>query len=461
MKSFFSIIIFLLGIVNPVFLNGQDFKQELVIKSIYKNALGSRKAYNDLRYLCKNTKGRISGSPQAAEAVEFTYQLMKQMNLDSVWLQPVMVKNWKRGKNEKASIHSSIMGIIEVPVLSLGGSVGTGEKGITAGIVEVKSFEELEALGKKKIKNKIVFFNKAMDPTLSSTFKAYSKTAFQRTRGAAEAAKYGAVAVVVRSLTIVNSDFPHTGIMFYEEGIPEIPAVVISTNGANLLNNWLKKDPGLQFYFENHCELWPEVLSYNVIGEIRGRERPDEIITIGGHLDSWDNSEGAHDDGGGCMQSIDVLRIFNELDIEPKRTVRAVMFMDEEYAQRGGQKYAEEAARKNEKHYFALESDAGVLTPRGFGFSLADEKRLQNLLSLNVYFKPYKTNLFKEGGWGVDIYPLRHICPILIGYIPDDSRYFNYHHSANDTFEKINHREMQMGTAAIASLVYLIDYFDF
>ncbi|MEN8115879.1 MAG: M20/M25/M40 family metallo-hydrolase [Bacteroidota bacterium] len=436
---------------------GQEESQ--VIRNIFDEALTDQTAYENLRYLCKNCDGRVTGSSQAAAAVEFTFRVMSKMNLDTVYKQPVQVPRWVRGEKEQASIQSGKFGKKGVPVAALGNSVGTGDVGLSAKVVEVHTFDELKELGTENIKGKIVFFNRPMDPKMINTFGAYGKAANQRTQGAAEAAKYGAVGVVVRSLTTSQDDFPHTGVMMYEEGVPEIPAVAISTNGANLLSEWLKTDPKLTFYFRTTCKTLPEVTSHNVIGEIKGSEFPDEIITVGGHIDSWDPGEGAHDDGAGCMQSIEVLRLYNKLGIKPKRTIRAVMFMDEEVAQRGGKEYARQAALNNENHYFALEADRGGLMPRGFGVS-APAERQEEILALKKYFEPYGIIDFKKGGGGVDIGPLKQFGIPLASFIPEMQRYFDYHHSENDSFEQVNFREFQLGSAAIASFIYLIDKYD-
>ncbi|NQU85943.1 MAG: M20/M25/M40 family metallo-hydrolase [Mariniphaga sp.] len=451
-----SIIICLIGL--PVFLKGQ-VKEEVQIKMFFNKALTDRTAYENLRYLCKNTKGRIAGTPEAATAVEFTFQVMNRMNLDSVFLQPVQVPRWVRGEKEQAKILSDKFGNKEVPITALGISIGTGEPGLTAKVIEVHNFEQFAELGEEKIKGNIVFYNRHMDPTLINTFSAYGAATNQRTQGASKAAEYGAVGVVVRSLTTALDDHPHTGVMRYDNNFPKIPAVAISTNGADLLSLWLKEDPNLNFYFRTTCETFPDVTSYNVIGEIMGSKYPEEIITVGGHLDAWDNSEGAHDDGAGCVQAIEVLRLFKKMGIKPKRTIRAVMFMDEEIAQRGGKEYARQADLKNEKHYFALESDRGGLLLKGFGIT-APEERLEKMLALKKYFEPYGIQEFTKGGGGVDIGPLGQFGTPLSSFVPDMQRYFDFHHSAFDTFEQVNIRELQMGSAAIASLIYLIDTFD-
>lgn len=452
-----TVILFLFGLVYLFSVNAQE--NEKMIKSFFDEALTSQTAFENLRCLCKNYKGRVTGSPEANAAVDYTFQLMKNMNLDRVEKQAVLVPCWERGEKETASVKSGKFGFQQVPVSALGMSVGTGENGISARVIEVQDFEQLEILGKENIEGKIIFYNRPMDPTMINTFGAYGSAANQRTQGAAKAAAFGAVGVVIRSLTTSQDDFPHTGVMRYDESTTKIPAVAISTNGANLLSGWLKEDSLVVFNFRTTCSLKPEVTSYNVIGEIKGTEFPDQIITIGGHLDAWETGEGAHDDGAGCMQSIEVLRLFQALGIQPKRTIRAVMFMDEEIAQRGGKEYARQAVLKNENHYFALEADRGALMPRGFGVSAPDE-RLNKILELKNYFEPYGITDFKKGGGGVDIGPLGETGTALSSFVPDMQRYFDFHHSGNDTFEQVNFREFQMGSAAIASFIYFIDKYD-
>ena len=451
------VILFFLLLLKTSYPQTND---SLLISNVFDDALSSRIAYENLRYLCKNMKGRVTGSPQAAAAVEFTKQVMENMDLDSVYLQDVMVPNWNPGDKEYASITSSLFGSKEVSVCALGNSIGTGKDGKFGHVIEVKNFEELEQIGQQKIEGKIVFYNRPMETSLINTFRAYGRAVNQRTSGAAEAAKYGAIGAVVRSVTTALDNFPHTGVMRYQNGVNKIPAIAISTNDAEVLSKWLKKDSLLNFYFRTTCKQLKEVKSHNVIAEIRGTKYPEEIIVVGGHLDAWYNAEGAHDDGAGCIQAIEVLRLFKKLNIKPKRTIRAVMFMDEEVAQRGGKKYAEIVGLKNEKHYFALESDRGAFIPRGFSFSV-ENKRFQNLLKFQKFFLPYRINQFMKGGGGVDIGPLKKYGVPLASIVPDDQRYFDCHHSPNDTFEQVNFRELQMGSAAIASLVYLIDKYGF
>jgi len=431
---------------------------EKTVRSIFDEALTDRTAFSQLEYLCKNTKGRIPGSAAAAEAVEYTRQALIKVGADSVWLQKVSVPHWERGF-EKCSIVSAKLGSEDLNITALGLSVGTAPEGIISKVIEVHDFEELKKIGRKNVEGKIVFFNRPADDKLINSFAGYAGAVNQRTQGASEASKYGAVAVIVRSATQALDNFPHTGVNSYEENVTKIPAVAVSTIGAEMLSQWLKSDSELTIHLISTCRNLPDIWSYNVIGEIRGTQKPNEYFSVGGHLDAWDIGEGAIDDGGGCIQAIEMIRIFKKLGIRPKRTVRAVMFMNEEMTGTGGRAYAEEAKRKGEIQYVALEADRGVMTPRGFSFD-AEGERLQKLIALSSFFVPYNIRDFDKGGGGSDISPLKSLGTVLIGSVPEAQRYFYYHHSANDTFEQVNCREFQLGNAASASLIYLIDFFN-
>lgn len=432
---------------------------EKVLTSIFNEALTDRTAYKNLEYLCKNTKGRIAGSAAAEKAIEFTRQALINAGADTVWLQKVPIPVWKRG-SEKCRITSSKNGKHDLSITALGLSVGTSENGVVSKVIEVHDFDELKALGRNRIEGKIVFYNRPSDNKLINSFAGYSGAVNQRTAGASEASKLGAIAVIVRSATQSLDNFPHTGVTHYDTGVNPIPSVAVSTIDAELLSSWLKTDSLLSVSLVSTCKNYPDSFSYNVIGEIHGTLKPNEYITVGGHIDAWDIAEGAHDDGGGCVQAIEMIRLYKKLGIKPKRSVRAVMFMNEEMSGTGGRTYAAEAKLKGEIHYAALESDRGVMSPRGFGFD-ADGDKLQKLQSLASWFIPYNIRDFDKGGGGSDISPLKALGALQIGFMPDSQRYFSYHHSANDTFEQVNIRELQMGSAAIAALIYLIDFFDF
>ncbi len=444
-----------------VMIFGQNFGQtedEKQLRLIYDAALKEGKAYDWLNYLSNQIGGRLSGSVQAQQAVDFAKAKMDELGLDRVWLQPVMVPKWVRGTPEFAYIETAPGITSNVPICALGGSVATYGRGIKANVIEVHSIEELKTLGKEKISGKIVFFNRPMNPTLINTFEAYSEAVDQRSRGAAEAGKYEALGVIVRSMNLRNDDFPHTGGMSYGD-TPEaerIPAAAISTNGADLLSTTLRLNPDTNFFFKLNCRQLQDVESYNVIGEIKGSTHPDEIMVVGGHLDSWDLGDGSHDDGAGCVQSMEVLRIFKKIGYKPKRTIRAVLFMNEENGLRGGTKYAEIAKKKNENHVFALESDSGGFTPRGFNFD-ASTANIEQAQSWAKLFEPYNLHFLNKGYAGADIGPLKHDSMVLAGLRPDSQRYFDYHHAENDTFEHVNKRELELGAAAMTSLIYLFD----
>lgn len=432
-------------------------EDEKMLRSIYDEALTHSKCYNWLDYLSNTIGSRLSGSKSAEKAVYYTKVELDKLGLDRVFLQEVMVPHWIRGEKEQAYIENNGKKT-EVPICALGSSVATSKKGLKASVIEVLGIDEMIALGSEKIKGKIVFFNRPMTPIHIETFKAYGGCIDQRSLGAREAAKLGAVGVIVRSMNLRLDDYPHTGNTNYGDLPREryIPAAAISTNGANLLSEKLKENASLEFYFKLSCETFPDVLSYNVVGEIKGSENPDKIMVIGGHLDSWDLGDGSQDDGAGVVQSMEILSIFKTLKYKPKNTLRVVLFMNEENGNRGGHKYAELATTNNENHIFALESDAGGFTPRGFSLE-TDEANFLKITSWKNLFEPYFIHRFVEGHTGVDIGPLQSKHIVKAGLQPDSQRYFDYHHAANDTFGSVNKRELELGAATMASLVYLVD----
>ncbi|SEC04290.1 Peptidase family M28 [Maribacter dokdonensis] len=437
-------------------------KDEVQIKKMYDLALTEGKGYEWLNYLSNQIGGRLSGSVQAQQGVDYTKSQLDSLGVDRVWLQPVLVPKWVRGTPEFAYFETTPGITTNVAICALGGSVATPPKGIKANIIEVEGVEQLTALGKDKIEGKIVFFNRPMDATEINTFTAYSNCVDQRYAGALEASKYGALGVIVRSMNFRLDDFPHTGSMTYGDQ-PEserIPAAAISTNAAEMLSTSLKLNPEINFYFKQNCKQFKDVESYNVIAEIKGSEKPEEIIVVGGHLDSWDLGDGSHDDGAGCVQSMEVLNLFKKTGYKPKRTVRVVLFMNEENGLRGGNKYAEVAISNNEKHIFALESDSGGFTPRGFTFD-SSQKNFEKVLKWKNLFEPYLVHYFEKGFAGADIGPLKKDGLVMAGLRPDSQRYFDHHHAENDTFEHVNRRELQLGAATMASLVYLVDAYGF
>jgi hypothetical protein len=382
---------------------------------------------------------------------------MQSYGFDRVYLEPIMVPHWERGNPESAWItHPN--GILEkINICALGGSVST--QGMMEGeLVMFNAIADLSKAKPKEVSGKIVFINQPMNAAEIQTFKAYGACYPIRGNGAIEASKLGAKAVLIRSLGLPNDDFPHTGSMRYEDSIKKIPAAALSTQDAERIADLLASGVSLTFSMEMDCRNFPDEPSFNVIGELLGSKYPNEIITIGGHLDSWDQGEGAHDDGAGIIHCMEALRILKVLAYKPEHTIRVVFFMNEENGNMGGKTYASWVKEKNEKHLAALESDRGGFTPRGFGCDASDSI-FTKFQAFSPLFEPYDLHLWERGGGGVDIGPLKEKFTdiALFGFIPDGQRYFDVHHAESDVFETVNKRELELGAAAIASLVFLMD----
>lgn len=451
MKIITLLLIFLS--FNPIQAQDED---SLFIRSLFNEALQSEIAYEQLIKLCTIAPGRLAGTEECDIALEYIYDEMQAMLFDTVYKQPCYVRKWIRGPEETAwfNIGDGVEQYLAVD--ALGGSVATAEDGFFAEIIMLSSIEEMQSLGREKIEGKIVFFNFKMSQTFINTFRAYSENVRMRIYGADEASKFGALAVLVRSLTLTNDTFPHTGIMRYKTGLKKIPGFGISAVHSDILAQAYIENPDLHVFLKCSCKEYPEVKQYNVIGEITGEKNPQRIISVGGHIDAWFNTQGAHDDGAGCIQSLEVARLFFALGYKPQNTLRIVMFLDEEMAQRGARVYANQILREGDIHYFALESDRGATIPTGFTFDGPNVvvKRLQ---SWSKYFKPYGLYEFIKSGSGVDISFLKKHGTVLSALLVESQRYFDFHHSAYDTWEQVNRREMQMGAAAMAALIYLVD----
>lgn len=452
MKKYY-LLIYLIFLSIITFTQTND---SVIIDKIFAISLCREDAYKNLQNLTSTSPKRLAGTAASNSAIDWAIKTMKDAGFDTVYLQKTIVKNWKRNGRESARVNSKKLGERDLNISSFGLSVGTGGKALTTSVVEVHNFDELKTLGEKEIKGKIVFFNRPADPHFFNTGRSYGSAIDQRTAGASEAVKYGAIAVIVRSVTLATDQYPHTGVMRYNENLPKIPAIAVATEHANLLSLWLKQDPSLELTIKTNCQMLEDTVSYNVIGEIWGTEYPKSYITIAGHLDCWDNCDGAHDDGAGCVESIEALSLFKALEMRPKHTLRAVMYMDEEIAQRGGRTYLENAKNNNETHITAIESDAGGFAPTGFSFSASEE-----VVSYFRQFKPqlehYGLYYFEKGGSGVDISFLSELKIPLAGLVTNSQRYFDYHHSASDTIDKVNKRELQLGASTMAVYAYLFD----
>lgn len=424
-----------------------------VATRLLQAGLREQGAYTTLKALLA-VGPRLTGSAQADAAVRRMADRMTALGFEKVKTEPVTVGHWVRGAAEEGRILTTKSGAIPVKVRALGSSIATPPGGLTAGVVEVHSLTEAAQLG-DKARGKIVFFNGAMDPTLLDTFPAYGGAVAQRSGGAVAAAKVGAVAAVIRSVTLAINDDPHTGTMEYDPAVPKIPAVTISTAAADRLDALLKSDPAVRMFIRTSCATLPPVTSHNVMGELTGSENPDEVIVVGGHIDSWDLSVGGHDDGAGCAQSIEALRLLRELGLRPKRTIRAVLYMDEENGGSGGYAYARSESRKAERHVAAIESDRGGFLPLGFGVGATGDT-LARIRGWEPLLQRVGLQWIRPGGGGVDIGPLGESGTILISLVPDSQRYFDFHHSGIDTLDAVNPRELQLGANAMALMAWLI-----
>ncbi len=433
----------------------------MMIRHVADEILLHSKAYDNLHDLTKNIGGRLTASPGFYKAEQWGLKTLQQSGADKVWLQECMVPHWVRGGKDEAVAGFGPGGkngkqrAKVLDVLALGNSIGTGFPAIRANVTEVKSFEDLEKK-RDSVKGKIVFYNYKFNPTFIGTFQAYGDAVQYRGSGPSQAAKYGALAVIVRSMTESTDNNPHTGALRYDTTLPKIPAVAIGLKDADWLDSVLQKSKA-SILLQTNGHFLPDTIGHNVIGELTGSEFPDQYITVGGHLDSWDPGEGAHDDGAGVVQTIEILRAFKSLGYKPKHTIRFVLFANEENGLRGGTKYAEEAKSKNEMHIFALESDGGGFTPRAFSFGGTPDqfKKVQSWIPL-LY--PYGVYQITNGGGGADVSPLNGNMKVAVAeFAPDSQRYFDYHHARSDVFENVNKRELELGAVNMAAFIYLVD----
>lgn len=446
-------LILLAGCFCSFSLMGQS-DDSITIKKISDDIFLNGKAYENLRVLTKTIGGRIAGSPQMYQSEVWGEKALREAGADKVWLQECKVPHWTRGAKESATLVSGNKKM-NLDVLALGNSVGSDGKTIKAPVLLINSFEELEQK-KDQVKGKIIFYNYKFNSTFVRTFQAYGDASRYRGEGPSRAAKYGAVGVLVRSMSHATDNNPHTGSTRYVDSLPKIPAMAVGLRDADAMAAILEKGTAI-ISMKSNAKMLADTIGHNVIGEIRGSEFPDEYITIGGHLDSWDAGEGAHDDGAGCVHSIEVLRTLKAIGYKPRRTIRIVLFANEENGLRGGNAYAANAKENNEKHYFALESDAGGFTPRGFGFSGSDAQ-LEKIRSWVPLLHPYGASEIAKGGGGADIGPLnRTFGTPVAGLIPDSQRYFDIHHARSDVFEAVNKRELELGAITMTALIYLVD----
>jgi len=462
------LIAFALGALTPVSLAQSPSPtavvpadlspEEETLRRIFTEALVHGQAFENLRTLVAHHPGRLAGSKSLEGAVGWGQQTLAALKLDRVFLQDVMVPHWERGAPGSVRLLSGANAPVLLSAVALGGTVATPPEGLTAEVIEVQSLDELTALGREKVAGKIVFFNRPMDPAAISPGLAYGTAGDQRNRGPAAAAKLGAVAALSRSLTHAHDDIPHTGNTTFAPDDPKIPASALSTLAADRLSAALAADPHARIELKSSAHWLPDAPSHNVIGEIRGSEFPHEIILVGGHLDSWDIAPGAHDDGSGIVQSIEVLRLFRTLGLKPRHTLRAVLFTNEENGTAGATAYSTGAKNTPaEKHIFAVETDNGGFQPRGFNLGSTQGNAHERAARWRPLFEPYGLYAFVKGQGGADVGPLLVQGCTVAGLTPDSQRYFEIHHTTEDSIDKVNPRELHLGAAALASLIWLVD----
>ena len=452
-----SIIITVHFVIAMSFSMMAQYNDSVIIANIYENALTSMESYNNLEVLCDSAGPRLIGSKESLIAVGILKQQIESIGFDSLYLQDFESSVWKCNSPGKAIVSSERAGDYSLKVDVFGPSVPTAAEGINAGVVEVNGIPELELLDPEVINGKIVFYNTPMDNRYSNPLDAYVEARMLRFNGTSRAAEFGAKGVLMRSLTTSIDEFPHTGSIMYDEEYEKIPALAVSSQDSEILSELLSEDPNLRLSMKVDTEIIDSVKSYNVITEIKGKTNPEEVILIGAHIDSWHNSPGAHDDGAGCVQMIDVLRIFKALDIKNNKTIRVVLFMDEEINRAGAKAYADYFDDKKEEIIVGIESDLGAYSPNGFLIHGSDPV-VRQIQAYREHLLPYGIYNIGKGFGGMDILTLKKKYGFpSIALRVESQRYFEIIHTENDTFDKVHQRELQLGTAAIASLVYLLD----
>lgn len=428
-----------------------------VVDRIVHSALEHNEAYARLDDLCVGIGHRLSGSSQLERAIAWALETLQKDGQENVHREPVLVPHWVRGNESATMLESRVE---PLHILGLGGSVGTPPEGITAPVVVVANEKELEAVGQEAA-GSIVLFNNPMPPYDPEKGSGYGTAVRFRSNGARLAADKGAVGCLVRSVTARSLGSPHTGAMHYGDAVAEIPAAAVTIEDAELIAHLVGRGEKVVVNLKMDAKTLPDAPSANVVAELRGATRPDEVVVIGGHLDSWDVGQGAHDDGGGCVMAMEVLNVLRKLGLTPKRTIRVVLWTNEENGLAGARTYAREHADELSNHVAAIESDSGVFAPRGYSLDCADEARaavaVDQIRQILRMLPPPLDNLEAEtGGSGADIGALKPAGLVLMGHRVDGTRYFDYHHSHADTIDKIDPQDLSQNVAFLAAVTYVI-----
>jgi carboxypeptidase Q len=428
----------------PASMQNLSVKYKAVAERIIAAALKDSSAWNRLAEMCDKFGPRFSGSKNLEDAIDWILAEMKKDGLQKAMTEDVMVPNWKRGKETLTMVSPREM---NMPLLALGGSVETGAAGITAEVVIVNSFAEMQAK-RDQIRGKILLFN--------APFVSYGETVIYRTRGAIEAAKMGAVASIIRAVGPYGMITPHTGGMSYDEVVPKIPGVAIAMEHADMLARMQKRGDKivLKLVLDGH-HFEPDAKSRNVMAEVTGKEFPEQVVVMGGHIDSWDVGSGAMDDGGGSVVSWMAVKLLKDLGLTPRRTVRATLWTNEENGLRGGQQYRDNLGDKVKDHILAIESDGGVFKPTGFGFTGSEAARAI-VTDIARLLEPIESGQIGRSGGGADIGPIMRDGVPGMGLNVDGSKYFWFHHTQADTPDKLNPREMALCVATMAVMAYIV-----
>lgn len=447
MKKLMIIIILFLSLTHVQSMEYDSLKvynkYKDIVQKIFKAANADSTAWEQLTYMCDTYGHRLCGSEGLEKSLDFMYEQMKKDGLQNVRKEEVVVPKWVRNNEYCTMILPREQ---KLHFLGLGGSIGTSKKGVTGEVIVVKSFEELNARS-KEVKGKIVLYN--------ALYQNYGQAVRYRWAGAVEAAKHGAIASICRSVSPVGFQIPHTGsIMNYPDSIKKIPHSAISHEDADLIERIINRGQSVVVKIYMEAENLDSVVSYNVMGELVGSEKPDEIIAIGGHSDCWDVGSGAHDDASGCFATWKALKILNDIGLTPKRTIRAVMWVNEENGLRGGIEYAYK--HRHENHVLVFEFDSGCFPPGTFGIKGSDSV-YNKVKSIEKVLNEISNIKVSKGAWGIDAQQIADMnnIPLMNLNTNDEGKYFWYHHAATDTPDKIDPKDLNNCIAAIAAMMYI------
>ncbi|MCH7527059.1 MAG: M20/M25/M40 family metallo-hydrolase [Planctomycetes bacterium] len=419
-------------------------------------ALSGNDAYRKMEELCDDIGHRLSGSASLDKAIHWAADTLRQDGQENVRLEEVMVPHWVRGAESLTMIEPRMQ---PLAMLGLGGSVGTPPEGITAPVVSVHNEDELEALG-DRVAGKIVLFDNPMPPYTAERGSGYGATVRFRTNGAQLASQYGAVACLVRSVTAKSLHTPHTGAMRYGDAEVKIPAAAISAEEAAMISRLQARGVPVVVTLKMEAKTLDPVRSANVVGELRGRTHPEEIVVVGGHIDSWDVGQGAHDDGGGCVIAMEAINVLRKLNMIPRRTIRVVLWTNEENGLAGGRQYAQDHAAELANHVVAIESDSGVFKPTGYSIDCEDEDREQiaaeQMRDIVTLFASIGATDVEIGSSGADVGPMKKSGVVLMGHRVEGSKYFDYHHTHADTLDKVDPIELSQNVAVLATVAYIL-----